>query len=89
MNIKAAHEALLATARNQTTISYSDIIRTVEINTNKMSSDAISGILGHLLYDNLFMQNLRKTPMCQCFLPSQYLKTEVNPQKDFTYSRQI
>lgn len=52
MNVKAAHEALLEAARNNTTIAYGDLIQIGEIDpAGKMGSDAISGALGRLLYD--------------------------------------
>ncbi len=59
MNIKAVHEKLVATARDQDTVTYGELIPLGGL--SHFTGDALSGALGRLLYD-VVMVEIKENP---------------------------
>lgn len=79
MNIKAAYDLLLNTARHNKTISYKEVIQCAEI---PYSGQALSGALGQLFYD-IVQAELTKNPSAP-MLSAVALPTNGNkPSKGF------
>lgn len=79
MNVKAAHEALLAVAREQRTITYGEVISVAGI---RLPGDALSGALGHLFYE-IVMAELAKDPTAPMLSAVALPKNETRPSKGF------